>query len=253
MSKSQSEARARIEAAERLRQEKERTKAPAGPLSEEQLVAARKKQAEEIEKTLTSKYQNYNTNRMLSELHNLAVVEGSKEYVGRLPESIFVQYFLPYFREKIEEKDLTPEKLAYRNKVLEDWISVAGTTANEVNIINNVGQTLFTVPALTNTKVISPIRKDGAVSFETIANMAERLRVMSPAQSVDYQHSRLHDKLKDMSTGTHKFKEYEKIWLDIFNRYSDVKDPAQSGSQKSTDTTDNKNNNQSDPDELVYD
>lgn len=158
----------------------------------------------------------------LNFLHDIAVVKGQEDYRGRISEQIFVAYFLPYFRQVIHSpEEITTEVKEYREKVLTDWISVAGSAFNEVVVLDNAGKTLFIVPGLNSTRVINPVRKDGAPSFETIANMAERLQLVSPTKSQEYQNQRLHDKIKDMADGKHRFRENEQIWLDIFARYPD--------------------------------
>lgn len=169
----------------------------------------------------------------LSLLYDIAVVKGQDDHRGKIPEHIFVGYFLPYFRQVIHnQEELTAELKERREKILTDWISVAGTAFNEVAVIDNLGKVLFIVPGLNSTRVINPVRKDGAPSFETIANMAERLQLVSPAKSQEYQNQRLHDKVKDMSDGKHRFKENEQKWLDIFNRYPDQQEIAKKQATK---------------------
>ena len=184
----------------------------------------------------------------LKHLHEIAVTKGQDDYRGTIPEHIFVSYFLPYFRQGLDtETEVSDELREYRQKVLTDWISVAGTLMNEVNVIDNRRQVLFTVPALANTAVINPVRKDGAPAFMDIAVMAERLRMISPAQSANYENDRLHQKVMEMSNGKHRFKDNEHRWIDIFNRY-----PLTEEEKK---VSGNKNSAQSskDEDELEYD
>ena len=185
----------------------------------------------------------------LNFLYDIAVVKGQEDHRGRIPENIFVGYFLPYFRQVIHSpQEITAEMKERREKILTDWISVAGSAFNEVAVIDNAGRTLFVVPGLNSTKVINPVRKDGAPSFETIANMAERLQLVSPVKSQEYQNDRLHDKIKDMADGKHRFRENEKIWLDIFSRYPDENEQAKSTQNKSSP-----NSGALTDDDIIYD
>lgn len=246
MSSSHERAKLIFEEAQKLKQKGLMNKnAKSKPTAQELKDAARAVQ-EQVNKQLNSKYGASSIDKALRDLHDIAVVHGQDDYRGRLPESIFVNYFLPYFREVIHNtKELTAETIKRRTKILTDWLSVSGGPFHEVNIINNAGEVLFIVPALNNTKVINPVRKDGAPSFETIANMAERLQLISPAKSLDYQNDRLHNKIKDMSDGKHKFRDSENIWLDIFSKYPDNNStPVAAPANSSDDFTD---------DDIIYD
>lgn len=223
-------------------------KVPTSKDGMEELKKAYKAASEEVKK----KFGGNIVEDTIHELYELAVVNGQDDYRGRLPEDIFVGYFLPYFRERADdESKFTPERLEERKKILSDWIRVAGTAFTEVVIFDQRGNDLFIVPALISTKVVNPVRKDGAISFETIANMAEKLQLLSPTKSVDYQNEHLHNKLKDMVDGKHKFKDTEQRWMDIFARYPLSEDAAKG--QPSPKTAPQPQLGPMDDDDLIFD
>lgn len=223
--------------------EKAREAFEKGKAAQERSKTVRAKMPEMSKKTaaqiateqLNSKYGAGSIDTAIKHLYKIAVLEGGEDYKGRLPEEIFVNYFLPYFKEPLNDKSKVSEEiLKRRDKMLREWIAIAGSLFSEVDIIDVAGKVLFTVPALNNTNVINPIRSEGAPSFETIANMAERLQMLSPAKSVNYQNERLQDKLEDMSKGRHKFTEIEKRWISIFERYPDTKSNSSNSSGNKT-------------------
>ena len=189
-----------------------------------------------------------NAAAILKDIYQVAVVEGNKDYNGNIPEYIFVGYFLPYFRERIENpEELTEEKRAYRKQVLEDWIKVAGTFFNEVNVLNNTGNVLFVVPALVNSEIFNPVRKEDSKPFGEIAAMGELYNQLSPAKSQEMTNASLDKRLKEMADGKHKFLPNEVRWKEIFKRYSgddDVKESEQEQSKGSGALTD---------DDIIYD
>lgn len=248
MSKQSEDAKKLFE--ERERSLKAPTKAqPAQALTEQQRKDMIAKQNKMLEESVNKKL-NVNGQATISEavkhLYDIAVVQGKEDYRGRVSEEIFVNYFLPYFIEPLSKpEEVTPDKKEQREKILKDWISVAGNSFNEVAVVDQQNNVLFVVPALNNSRVINPVRKDGAVSFETIAHMAERLQMLSPAQSLNYQNDRLHAKLVDMADGKHKFKESEEQWKNIFKRYEHLIKPANSSSVSTESSVDD--------DDIIYD
>lgn len=66
---------------------------------------------------------------------------------SKLPENIFVSYFLPFFAGKLLNSD--------SNKIISEWVGIAGTPMAEVDIIDPSGQVLYTVPPLMDTSSIN--------------------------------------------------------------------------------------------------
>lgn len=155
----------------------------------------------------------------IGSIFELANVEGPKEYRGRIPEHIFVSYFLPFFREELKPEDMTEDKIKQREKILSDWLSIANTLFNEVVVIDNAGTELFVVPAMSNTDIFNPVRQDKSMTFSEIVGMAEKLQHMSPTKSTDYMNTNFESRLKEMRDKKHKFSKQEEQWMEIFLRY----------------------------------
>jgi hypothetical protein len=66
---------------------------------------------------------------------------------GKLPEHMFVKYFLPVFAGKVTYEQ-------YPN-FLTDWVSVAGSPTSEVDIIDRTGKVIYTVPAYYNDSILN--------------------------------------------------------------------------------------------------
>lgn len=84
---------------------------------------------------------------------------------NQLPEQLFVNAFLPFFSGKIKDD-------AQLN-ITTKWVSVAGSTMNSVDIINNDGKVLFTVPPLMSTEFLGIHDNIRGKSFNEIFNDAK--------------------------------------------------------------------------------
>lgn len=71
----------------------------------------------------------------------------------KLPESVFVQTFLPYFSGQI--------KAGPNENPVAQWIGVAGSPTSEVELIDNQGKVVAIVPAIFNTDFINPNKIQG--------------------------------------------------------------------------------------------
>lgn len=70
-----------------------------------------------------------------------------KEVRPRLPENIFANVFLPYF--------INSKPVDDNSDVLVNWIAIAGTPTNKVDIIDQNNNVLFTVPPLIDSDLMS--------------------------------------------------------------------------------------------------
>lgn len=140
------------------------------------------------------------------------ITQSKQEIKGRLPEAIFVDYFLPFFA--------SDKPLPNNDTYITNWLKVAGSEYLEVDILDNGGKVLFTVPAMASTNVFNPYRAEGAMSFSDIVAMAKQFEVQSPVASENYIDSALTDKFKQMYQKKHLLSDKETVWLGIFARYS---------------------------------
>ena len=73
-----------------------------------------------------------------------------QSYKPKYPERIFVENFLPVFS---GERSMSME-------ALNDWIGIAGSVTNEVDIVDPANKVLYSVPALLDTNVIDIASRD---------------------------------------------------------------------------------------------
>lgn len=147
-----------------------------------------------------------------------------------LPESLFVELFLPYF---IGEKVINQAD----RDVITDWISVAGTPMARVDIIDNAGKTLFAVPPLYDTKIINVAnRAAGAAIADVYAEFSLR-KNNSPIAAENFLASALLQTSDKITQPENAAKELGSEWEAIRARYrgnnNDVK-----GSNVSVDPND---------------
>lgn len=142
------------------------------------------------------------------------LVEGVKP--ATLPESIFVNYFLPYF---------TGDRSS--NIWVSEWISIAGTPMAEVMIVeDNTGKELFLVPSIFNTNGLFTMTRPG--SYNDIFHRAEQLSNNIPITGFRFLLEALHSKSMTQTAGV-DFTDVDRKWYYILSRYN--KEPTGHSSQ----------------------
>ena len=188
-------------------------------------------------------------NEVMEDIYRTVVIDSRNDFTGKLPEALFTEYFLPVFKQTPEEiEKLTQQERAIRDQLLQDWVKVAGGVFNEVNIIDQAGNILFTVPALKSTAVINPKKNENHPGFSHVVATARLMEFQSPTKSLEYQKKEFTKTLLSQVEKKGVYKTDEERWIDIFNRYGGMKS-EQSTSTSNTNTT---SNNEFD-DEIVYD
>ena len=125
---------------------------------------------------------------------------------GRLPESMFVAEFLPYFSGELKiDKD---------SSVIPYWIGVAGSPTAEVDIIDKAGNTIYTVPALFSTDTINVTETNSRPISDIMLEYEQR----SSRFPIDGENF-LEASLKIESNESDKFKSAEGRWETILKRY----------------------------------
>lgn len=131
---------------------------------------------------------------------------------GRLPESIFVNHFLGFFS---GEKPATPE-----NKIIEQWISIAGTPMSEVDIVNEKGEVLFNVPSLFETNMLDIAKTSTTNSLPQIYGTYDAKVNHIPAVGNKYLADALGDKIENMVKDSPVLNTNKQRWNDILTRYN---------------------------------
>ncbi len=126
---------------------------------------------------------------------------------ARLPENIFVEYFLPLF---LGHRTDRPNWVA-------EWIGVAGSPSAEVEVFNQVtGEVLFTVPGVLATSLVNPA-SDGVWMHDIFAR-GSQLNNNIPGSGTNFVLNQLNDKLNACVDDSEMSKE-KSGWTYILNRY----------------------------------
>ena len=134
----------------------------------------------------------------------------------KLPESIFIEYFLPYFKGEVTDPATAVE---LRKK----WITLARHPMGEVNIINDQGEIIFSIPSIAYTKMFDPTKSDINGSFKDLLLMTNQINVSNPIRAKQYLENNMATKFNAMRIKGHVLTKEEQRWLEIFKRYT-VKD-----------------------------
>lgn len=110
-------------------------------------------------------------NNMLSRAYQELVETTDKALI---PEHVFIQYFLPYFK--------NPDAAENRDSViLNKWVEMAGGPYNEVSIIGNQGEVLFDVPAIYNKDTVNlDILKESNVDLNYVGKAYDNMVTRAP-------------------------------------------------------------------------
>ena len=143
--------------------------------------------------------------------------EVERVLLPRLPETLFVEFFLPLFRGDIKDPLLVEE---YRSK----WFTLARHPQGEVNIIDERGNVLFTTPSYSYTKMFDPTKSDVAGSFKDLITIANQMGTANPIRAKQYLENNLVKKFDAMRVKGHVLTKEEERWIAIFQRYASKND-----------------------------
>lgn len=150
---------------------------------------------------------------------------------NKLPESLFVEHFLPYF-----SGDVNDPRVKGRD-VLTDWVSVAGTPMAEVDIIDEEQNVIFSVPALYDTNIINLVKPKTGNAIADIYQEYELRKVGVPVAANNFLTNALLDKTRQL-TNVEQNKTTQR-WDAIYARYntkpSQVDPRASGNSDPATD------------------
>ncbi len=150
------------------------------------------------------------SSKSISEVHDTLV---SEEMYGKLPERLFIELFLPYFS---GEKSIAEDS----DGIIAKWISVAGSPANKVRIIDDDMNTLFVTPPLFSTSILNTLNNSG-VSLSKIYHNYTLRKNNLPIVGERYLDDAMSDKAKNLITDVVNL-ESERGWQDIFSRYNKI-------------------------------
>lgn len=125
-----------------------------------------------------------------------------------IPEIIFKEHFLNFFYKMTKEETTSPLALK--------WIELAGGVYNEVDVVNEAGQVIFTVPSLfTRPNVDDSVL--GKMSFSNIAHKFQAKLDRTEAEGLNY----LNRELSSLPNNVDSDSANDiNRWMNIFLRYS---------------------------------
>ena len=132
---------------------------------------------------------------------------------GRLPETIFVRDFLPTFA----AKKGTPNQ----DEVIAVWFCISDGPLRPVDILDNAGNVLYTVPPVQNTRIFNPLN-DSDIRFKDVVATAKQVSMMSPVAGDNVITGAVDAKFNAMFDPARMRTDDEKTWDSIFQRYPDI-------------------------------
>jgi len=149
----------------------------------------------------------------MSKVHTALCIENDV-VLGRVPESIFREYFLPYFAGEIPIED---------NTVVGQWIAIAGTPAAEVRVIDDVTrEELFRVPPIMTTQFLDVQTRPNGMPMKDVLEQAALHRQNIPIQGERYLEAAYFQKAQVMLKNARLPDEYQQRWGTIMQRYNKV-------------------------------
>lgn len=145
----------------------------------------------------------------VKDAHHLLLNDPSSR--NKLPEQLFKSNFLPLFAGQETQSEVT----------LGLWVSVAGTPFAEVDIIDDNGQVLFTVPPIFERHIVDPtVPRD--MPFSVVADTVEKMLIQNPFRAQAFLHHHLDAALVPDATVEKWRDAYAGRMSEIFKRYGVV-------------------------------
>jgi hypothetical protein len=147
--------------------------------------------------------------RISNEIKDISANLNRSEYTNnpKLQERVFVNVFLPLF---IGEENLY-------NASFQTWFSFAGTPFTSVDVIDENGKVLFTVPPILDRSVINSV-SNTRVSMASVLTTSRQFARIHPNQGKAYLDTELRKRATIKKVPTNMLK-YLTTWNAIFKRY----------------------------------
>ena len=149
---------------------------------------------------------------------------------NQLPEIYFRTYFLPLFCGEVSSEN--------ENIVISNWIGVAGSLSQPVDIVDPNGLILFQVPPFVDTTAIDKVSVSvSAVNFSRFMTDNMRVRSSLPRVADNDLHGELGIRASKVTAKEERIDVYRKKWSEIFKRYNVVIPGFSSESGKTIENT----------------
>lgn len=130
--------------------------------------------------------------------------------VRTIPENMFVHHFLPFFAGEVKEN---------AQEIMTNWLTIAGSAVNPVNVVNTVGQVVAQVPPVQNNEGLDPAAKsDSNIAYS--AKEAKAMSGLSPVAAQNILSSELGVKLSAMTKNIERSNAaHEEKWDSLLKQY----------------------------------
>jgi hypothetical protein len=169
--------------------------------------------AEQLSESLEARMYNQLMAQMSKDADKVfnALCVDNDQVLGRIPESVFREYFLPYFAGEVSLADTS---------VVGTWVAIAGTPAAEVRVIDDVTQKeLFRVPPLMSTMYLDVQTRPNGMPMKDVFEHAAMHRQNIPIQGERYLEAAYADKADVMLKDAQLPEEYKRRWAEIMVKY----------------------------------
>ncbi len=180
---------------------------------------------------------------------NMSAAFAGEENITRIPEALFVKYYLPFFR----GDNHTEENTEYNNQLLENWFRGSGGPLNPVNVVDVAGNVMYQIPPFSTTTMFNVQRKEGATPFGEIVKLAHHYSLVSPVAEENHTQEQLEKKFREMYNKNLQITEREKMWFNIFLRYEKSHPrPNAPGATSNGSTVTGKQDDKFSDDEMIF-
>ena len=151
---------------------------------------------------------------VIGNIHSMLAGDGL--VTNKLPEHLFVSNFLPYF---CGEADIATSKDSF----FAYWIAIAGAPGRRVDVIDDTGAVIFTVPRIFNSSFINPSPDGRGAGILAIVNDSVKHGVAySPSAGSAVMEKGFNKITADIDTRLARDKTDEEVWTDILVRYGKI-------------------------------
>lgn len=141
------------------------------------------------------------------------IVEDAAQNRAQLPEPLFREHFLPFFSGASSIKD--------RSDIITKWIGIAGSPVAEVDVVNEQGQALFTVPGYYDTTVVDAMSRSlgKEATLSTIINRYNQQMTNIPQIAEKEVQKNLEVKSESLLQPSKNYQNNRERWETIFHHY----------------------------------
>lgn len=149
-----------------------------------------------------------NVKKDILEVNEIADELSKENNRVRIPEKLFVEYFLPLMTHMVNDD----------RPYIKEWVALAGSPTAEVEVVTPDGE-LIVIPPMFNTDTVTKLIDDDTKGLsEILTEASDRIQVM-PAKGINYLNANLANTANSISAPYN----YNDAWKDILVKYNIIK------------------------------